>query len=157
MSEKKCRTQPPKEHRQQALFLFCSDGAASKSQICFKLQEKATQKYELFETVYGNKNLVRTFTKGGKYSEARENFAVDARSGRLSTARNSQTVANVSELVIRDHRMAPKLMDDLFQTDCYTTCLLIRKKFGRRKICAKFLPHSFRDEQKEAVSALAET
>jgi len=66
----------------------------------------------LLEIVYGNKNLVRTFTKGGKYSEGRENFVVDARSRRLSTARNSQTAANDSEMVIRDHRMAPKQMDD---------------------------------------------
>lgn len=110
--EKQFRIPQSKERRAQVVFLFCSYGAAIKRQVCFKLQEKATQKQELLEIVYGNKNLVRTSTKGGKYSEERENFEVDARNGRLSTARNSQTVANVSELVIRDHRMALKLVDD---------------------------------------------
>lgn len=51
-------------------------------------------------------------TKGGKYLEGRENFAVDARSWRLPTARNSPTFANFSEPVIRDHRMALKLLAD---------------------------------------------
>jgi hypothetical protein len=68
ISEKKFQTQSPKERRAQVVFLFCSDGAASKRQVCFKLQEKATQKYELLGTVYRNKNLVRTSTEGEKYS-----------------------------------------------------------------------------------------
>lgn len=92
MSEKKFRTPPSKGRRAQVEFLFCFYGATIIGQVCFKLHEKAKQKQESLETVYGNKNLVRTSTKDGKYSEGRESFAVDARSGRLSTARNSQTL-----------------------------------------------------------------
>jgi transposase len=69
--------------------------------FCVKLGKTQTEIYEMMKTVYGDKALshisVSEWVKRCK--DRREDLQDDPRSERPSTARNSDTVANVLEML----------------------------------------------------------
>ena len=112
MSEMNSELNHPRNAESKLYFFFVLTEQQVNVTSALNSRKKPLKRRNFLKLVYGNKNLVRMSTKGGKYSEGRENFAVDARCWRLSTARNSPTVANFSEMIIRDHRMVLKLLAD---------------------------------------------
>jgi transposase len=66
-----------------------------------KLRKMPTETYEMLQTAYGDEALSRSsvFEWFKRFKDGREDLQVDQRSGRPSTSRNADTIANVLEMV----------------------------------------------------------
>jgi hypothetical protein len=109
-------------------------------QFCVKLGNTSTETYEMLQTVYGDEALSR--------GSGREDLQDDPRSGRPSTSRNPDTIANFREMVIPDRRLTLRMSDEL-NINKETIPQILHEDLRKRKICAKFVPHSLTDEQKQ--------
>jgi len=73
----------------------------------------------------------------------------DAKSGRPSTARTDENVEPVRRLLIEDRRTTLQLIADRLNIGKETVRWTVTEDLGKRKICARFLPHAFTTEQKQ--------
>jgi transposase len=74
---------------------------------CVKLGKTPTETYEMLQTVYGDEALSGSsiFEWFKRFKDGREDLQDDPRSGRPSTSRNADTIANVREMVTWDGRL----------------------------------------------------
>jgi transposase len=69
--------------------------------FCAKLVKMPTETYEMLQTVYGDEALSHSsvFEWFKRFKDGREDLQDDLRSGRPSTSRTADTIANVFEMV----------------------------------------------------------
>ena len=72
----------------------------------------------------------------------------DARSGRPSTAIRDENVESVRRLLTEDRRAALQMIDDRLNIGKETVRRIATEDLGKRKICARFVPHALTTEQK---------
>jgi transposase len=72
--------------------------------FCVKLGKTPTETVEMLQTVYDDKALSHSsvFEWFKLFKDRREDLQDDPRSGRPSTSRNADTMANICEIVTRD-------------------------------------------------------
>jgi transposase len=116
-----------------------------------KLGGTPTETYEMLQTVYGDECLSRSsvYEWFKRFKDWREDLQVDPRSGHPSTAGNADIIANVHELVTRGRRLALRMMLDKLNNNMETIRQILHENLRKRMICAKFVPHSLTDEQKQ--------
>jgi len=73
----------------------------------------------------------------------------DARSGRPSTARTDENVESVYRLLTEDRRTTLQMTADRLNVGRETVRLIVTEDLGKRKICARFVPHALTAEQKQ--------
>ena len=73
----------------------------------------------------------------------------DARSGRPSTARTDENVECVRRLLTEDRRTTLQVIGDRFDVGKETVRRIVTEDLGKRKICARFVPHTLTTEQKQ--------
>ena len=83
------------------------------------------------------------------FRDGREDVKDDARSGRPSTARTDENVESVRRLLTEDRRTTLQVIADRLNIVKNTIRLIVTEDFGKRKICARFAPHSLTREQKQ--------
>jgi histone-lysine N-methyltransferase SETMAR len=105
----------------------------------------------MLQTVYGDEAPSRgsVFELFRQLKDGREYLQDDSRSGSLSTPLNADTIANVREMVTRNCRLTFIMMSDGLYINNKTIRLILHEDLRKRKICAKFVPHSLSDEQKQ--------
>jgi transposase len=88
------------------LVVFLTDVVEQRVNIkfCVKLGKTPTETYEILQTAYGDEAVSRNsvFEWFKRFKDGREDLQDDPRSGRPSTSRNADTIANVREMVTRD-------------------------------------------------------
>jgi transposase len=119
--------------------------------FCVKVGKTPAETYEMLQNVYGDESSSRSsvFEWFKRFKDGREDHQDDPRSGRPSTSRNADTVENVPEMVTRDRRLALRVMLDELNINKETIRQILHEDLRKRKICAKFVPHSLTDEQKQ--------
>jgi transposase len=77
--------------------------------FCVQLGKTRTENYEMLQPAYGDRSVCEWFKR---FKDGREDLQDDPRSGRPSTFRNADTIANVREMVTRDRRLILRMMLD---------------------------------------------
>ena len=73
----------------------------------------------------------------------------NTRSGCPSTVRTDQNEESVRRLLTEDRCTTLQMIADRLNTGKETVRQIITKDLGKRKICARFVPHAFSTEQKK--------
>jgi hypothetical protein len=86
--------------------------------FCVQLDKTPTETYEMLQSVYGDEALSRisVFEWFKQFKDGREDIQDDPRSGRPSTFRNADTIANVREMVTLDRRLTLRIILDELNT-----------------------------------------
>jgi hypothetical protein len=79
--------------------------------VYVKLCKMPIDTHEMVQTVYGDEALSRSsvFERFKCFKDGREDLQDDPRSGRPSTSRNADTIANVREMGKRDPRLTLRM------------------------------------------------
>jgi hypothetical protein len=81
------------------------------------------------------------FERFKRFEDGLEDLQDDPVSGRPPAPRNADIIANVRELVTRDHRWALRMMTDELNMNKETIYQMLHEDLRKRRICAKFVPH----------------
>jgi transposase len=119
--------------------------------FCVKLGKRPTETYEMLQSVFGDEALSRSSILEWfkRFKDGREDLQDDARSGRPSTSRNTDKIVNVREMVTQDLRFTLRMLSDELNINKETIRQILHEDLRKRKICAKFVPHSITDEHKQ--------
>jgi transposase len=133
------------------VFLTAVMGQPVNIKCCVKLGKTPTETYQMLQTVYGDEALCHSSVCEWfkRFKDGRGDLQDDPRNGRPSTSRNADTIANVREMAIRDPRLTLKMMSDELNINKKTIRQILHEDLRKRKTCAKFIPHSLTDEQKQ--------
>jgi hypothetical protein len=103
----------------------------------------------MLQTAYGDEAVSRSsvFEWSKRFKDGREDLQDDPRSGRPSTARNANTIANVREMMTQDRRLSLRMMSDELNINKKTIRQILQEDLWKRS--AKFVQHSLRDEQQQ--------
>jgi len=75
--------------------------------------------------------------------------ADDARSGCPSTARTDKNVESVRRVLTEDRRTTLQIIAYRLNIGKETVRRIVTEDLGKRKICARFVPHALTTEQKQ--------
>jgi len=112
--------------------------------FCFRAGLSATETLVLVQKACGNEALNRSnvFRWYSRFRGGRNLVENDERVGRPKSTR---TEVNIADMVKNDRRIASSML-----TESLTVVLRILKEYlGKRKLCARFVPHSLTPEQRE--------
>ena len=78
------------------IFTMC-ESTEQRIKFCFKIQNPATETYQLLQQVYGEDTMGRTqvFDWFRRFKEGRTSVESDPRAGRPSTSRNEEMIVKV--------------------------------------------------------------
>jgi len=84
-----------------------------------------------------------------QFLSGRESFDDEQRCGRPSTTKTDENIARVSA-VLNEHRNAGcRLVEELTGIPKTIVQRIIREDLGKRKLCARFVPHALTTEQRQ--------
>lgn len=118
--------------------------------FCFKLGKSATETYEMLRKVYGNDVLSRTsvFEWFKRFKSGRESVEDDKHTGRPKSSRSEGEVEKIREILKEDRCVSTRLIEDITGIPKSTVHRILTDDLGKKKICARFVPHSLSDDQK---------
>jgi hypothetical protein len=73
----------------------------------------------------------------------------DERSGRPKSTRTEGNIAAVADLITNDCRIASKMIAESLNIPKSAVLRILKENFGKRKVCAQFVPHSLTPEQRK--------
>jgi len=120
--------------------------------FCFKLKKTAKETLELIQTAYGEegmsrKNVMKWFNF---FKEGREDIQDDARTGRPKEARTPENIQIVADLLKGDRCLSTRLIGDMVGLSKDTVHSILVEDLGKKKVCARFVPHMLTEDQKDA-------
>jgi hypothetical protein len=103
------------------------------------------------QKAYGNEALNRSnvFRCYSRFRDGRELVEDDERGGRPKSTRTELTIAAVAELVKNDRRIASRMIVGSLNIPKTVVLGILKEDLGKRKLCARFVPHSMTPEQRE--------
>jgi len=103
------------------------------------------------QKAYENEALNRSkvFRWYYRYREGRELVEDDERGGRPKSTRTEVNIAAVTDLVKYDHRIASRMIAESLNIPKTVVLRFLKEDLGKRKLCARFIPHSLTPEQRE--------
>jgi hypothetical protein len=119
-------------------------------QFCFKASLSATETLVLVQKTYGNEALNRSnvFRWYSRFRDGKELVEDDGRGGRPKSTRTGVNIAAVADLVKSDRRIASRIIAEFLNIP-KTVIRILKEDFGKRKLCAPFVPQSLTPEQRE--------
>lgn len=119
--------------------------------FCVKAGKSAVETIELINKAYGSTAMSRAIVYRwyARFRDGREDVKDDARSGRPSTARTEENVESVRRLLTEDRRTTLQMIADRLNIGKETVRRIVTEDLGKRKICARFVPHALTTEQKQ--------
>ncbi|KAG5339945.1 SETMR methyltransferase, partial [Acromyrmex charruanus] len=111
-----------------------------------KLDKSASETFRSMQQVYGSQCLGRTavFEWHKHFLEDRETLEDDKKSGRLILVRTPEMIEKVRDFVANDRNASLKMMEEALNIS------ILHEDLGKTKVCAKFVPHTLRSDQKSA-------
>jgi len=73
----------------------------------------------------------------------------DERGGRPKSTRTEVNITAVAYLVKNDRRIASRMIAEYFNIPKTVVLRILKEDLGNRKLCACFVPHSLKPEQRE--------
>lgn len=119
--------------------------------FCLKLGKNATETYTMIKTAFGNDYLSRSviFEWFKRFKDGRQSTEDDPRSGRPSTSRNDDVVANIYEKVRNDRRLTVRELANEAGISIGSCHEILTENLQMRRVAAKFVPRLLTLEQKE--------
>jgi len=119
--------------------------------FCFKTGLSATETIVLVQKGYGNEALNRSniFRWYSRFRDGRELVEDDERCGRPKSTRTEVNIAAVAALVKNDHRIASRMIAESLNIPKNAVLRILNEDVGKRKLCARFVPHSLTLQQRE--------
>ncbi|KAG5318823.1 SETMR methyltransferase, partial [Pseudoatta argentina] len=113
-----------------------------------KLGKSASETFRSMQQVYGSQCLGRTavFEWHKRFLEGRETLEDDKKSGRPILVRTPEMIEKVRDFVANDRNASLKMMEEALNISRET----IRTILYEDLVCAKFVPHTLRSDQKSA-------
>ncbi|KAG5335786.1 SETMR methyltransferase, partial [Acromyrmex heyeri] len=104
------------------------------------------------QQVYGSQCLSRTavFEWHKRFLEGRETLEDDKKSGRPILVRTPEMIEKVRDFVANDRNASLKMMEEALNISRETIRTILHEDLGKTKVCAKFVPHILRSDQKSA-------
>jgi hypothetical protein len=82
-------------------------------------------------------------------SKGREFVEYDGRGGRPKSTRTEVNIAAVTDLVKNDRRMESRMRAESLNIPKTVVRRILKEDLGKRKLCARFVPHSLTPELRE--------
>ena len=119
--------------------------------FCFKAGLSATETLVLMQKVYGNEALNRSkvFRWYSLFRDRRELVEDDERGGRPKSTRTEVNIAAVANLVNNDRQIASRMIAESLNIPKTVDLRILKEDLGKRKLCARFVPHSLTPELRE--------
>ncbi|KAG5323518.1 SETMR methyltransferase, partial [Acromyrmex heyeri] len=104
------------------------------------------------QQVYSSQCLGRTavFEWHKHFLEGRETLEDDKKSGRPILVRTPEIIEKVRDFVANDRNASLKMMEEALNISRETIRTILHEDLGKTKVCAKFVPHTLRSDQKSA-------
>jgi len=74
---------------------------------------------------------------------------IDERSGRPKSTRTEVNIADGADLVKKDRRIASRMIAESLNIPKTVVLRILKENLGKRKLCARFVPHCLTPEQRE--------
>ncbi|EGI65640.1 FLJ37770-like protein, partial [Acromyrmex echinatior] len=115
-----------------------------------KLGKSASETFRSMQEVYGNQCLCRTaiFEWHKHFLRGRETLEDDKKSGRPILVRTPEMIEKVRDFVANDRNASLKMMEEALNISRETIRIILHEDLGKTKVCAKFVPHTLRSDQK---------
>ena len=94
-------------------------------------------------------NRASVFEWHKRFKEGRESLRDDERCGRSKEVRTSELIDQIKNFMDKDRYVSIERISEQFDVSVGTVHTIIREELKMRKICAKFIPRVFREDQKE--------
>ena len=103
------------------------------------------------QKAYGNEALNRSnvFRWYSRFQDGRELVEDDERDGRPKLTRTEVNFAAVADLFKYDFRIASRMIAESLNILRTVVIRIVKEDFGKRKLYARFVPHSLTPEQRE--------
>jgi hypothetical protein len=85
------------------------------------------------------------------FSEGRESVFDEEGSGRLATSRTEENIANLSQIVRENRRLAVRSIAKQVNIDRETVRKILTEYLDKRKECAKMVPKELTEEKKHGT------
>jgi len=120
-------------------------------QFCVKAGKSAVETIELINKDYGSAAMSRAIVYRwyARFRDGREEVKDDARSGRPSTARIDENMESVRRLLTEDRLTTLQMIADRLNIGKEAVRWIVTEDLGKRKICARFVPHALTTDQKQ--------
>jgi hypothetical protein len=96
--------------------------------------------------VLNRSNLFRWYSR---FRDGRELVEDDERGGRPKSTRTEVNIAVVADLVKNDPRIASRMIAESLNISKTVVLRILKEDLGKRKLFARFVPHSSTPEQGE--------
>ena len=118
---------------------------------CFKAGLSATETLVLEQNAYGNEALNRSNVPRwySRFQEGRKLAEDDERGGSAKLTRTEINIAAVADMVKNYHRIALRMIAESLNIPKTVVLRILKKDLGKRKLCARFVPHPLTPEQRE--------
>ena len=119
--------------------------------LCFKAGLSARETLLLVLKAYGNEALNRSnvFSWYSGFRDGRELVENDERDGRPKSTRTDVNIAARADLVKNDRRIASSMIAESLNITKSVVLRILKEDLGKRKLCARFVPHPLTPEQRE--------
>jgi len=103
------------------------------------------------QKAYENEALNRSkvFRWYSRFREGRELVEDDDRGGSPKSTRSEVNIAAVDDLVKNDRRIASRMITDSLNIPKTVVLRILKEDLGKRKLCARFIPHSLTPGQRK--------
>ncbi|GFW23230.1 protein GVQW3 [Trichonephila clavipes] len=110
--------------------------------FCFRFGHNATETFSKLQQAYGYRVLsrVEVFRWFKAFSEGREPFEDEPRSGGPSVSKTAENVVRVQDLVRSDRRLTVRMIGEELNLNHTTVHQILTNELKMRKICAKMVP-----------------
>jgi hypothetical protein len=119
--------------------------------FCFKAGLSATETLELVQKAYRNEAVSRSkvFRWYSRFRDGRDLVEDDERGGRPKWTRTEVNIGAVADLVKDDRRIASRMTAESLNIPKTVVLRILKEDLGKRKLCARFVPHFLVPEQRE--------
>ncbi|KAG5333554.1 SETMR methyltransferase, partial [Acromyrmex heyeri] len=117
-----------------------------------KLGKSASETFRSMQQVYGSQCLGCTavFEWHKRFLEGRETLEDDKKSGRPILVRTPEMIEKVRYFIANVRNASLKMMEEALNISRETIRTILHEDLGKTKVCAKFVPHTLRSDQKSA-------
>jgi histone-lysine N-methyltransferase SETMAR len=118
---------------------------------CFKAALSVAETLVSLQKAYGNEAVKRSkvFRWYSRFRNGRELVENDERGGRPKSNQTEVNIAGVFDWVKNDHRIASRMIAESLNIPKTVVLRILKEGLGKRKLCARFVPHSLTPEQRE--------
>ena len=119
--------------------------------LCFKASLSETETLVLVQKAYENEavNQSNIFRWYSRFRDRRELVEDDESGGLPKSTRTEVNIAAVADLVKNDCRIASRMIAESLNIPKTVVLRILKVGLGKRKLCARYVPHSLTPEQRE--------